>query len=197
MEVNELVATIVREVLKQLKDPRENSCVMVLAARKPELEKKIRAAIGDEAEILFFGEDTGKRTPVRYFLPSLCCGSMADLALGRTSDQLLTMVLRLLLGGTTIEVLEFGYKAYAETAPQALYELYVSYEKTLASYGLIAFQPKSPESVRLRGSLVTESDVHKASEQGAKTLLVPLAARITPLAAESAKKQNINIVKQL
>ncbi|MFV0349499.1 MAG: hypothetical protein ACK5JO_13025 [Halodesulfovibrio sp.] len=195
MDVNELVSTIAREVLKQLNGKQEKPCVMILGARDAKVAAKVQAHLDEEADFVYFMEPTNGRTPSRYILPHLCCASMADLALGRASGSLMTEVLRLLLSGVKVETLEFGYKAYAETAPDSLYKLYESYEKTLAGYGLKEFSRKRPEAVRFRESLVTEKDVAGAAEKGATTLMVSAAAVVTPLAVEAAKNMNINIVK--
>ncbi len=205
MDVNEIAAAIAREVVSQLAGrgaipgarTAQKPCVMILGARDAKVAATVRAHLDEEADLLFFMEPAGDRTPCRYILPHLCCASMADLALGRASGSLMTEVLRLLLSGVRVEVLEFGYRAYADTAPGALYELYESYVKTLAAYGLVEFRRRQPDTVRLRERLVTEKDVETAHEQGARVLMVPAAAVVTPLAREAAGSMHINILKEL
>lgn len=85
--------------------------------------------------------------------------------------------------------------AYANTAPAALYNLYATYEKTLASYGMVEFRPKRPESVQCRDTLVTEKTVSQAYGDGAQTLVVAPSAIVTPLARDAAKNLNVNILK--
>lgn len=197
VDVSDLVRTVVREVLAQMRgdNPRQ-ACVLVLAGRDGALAQRIRQSLGEDADLLFAGEDAAGRTPDRTVLPLLSCRDMAELAGGGASGQIPSEVLRLLLLGREVEVLEFEYKAYAETAPGPLYALYEAQERTLASYGLKAFRAKRPETVRFRDGLVTAKDVERAKAQGAATLLVSESARITPLAAETADGLNISIRKE-
>jgi len=197
VDVNELARTIAGEVLKQLNGAKEKPCVMILCARDGQVAAKVRAQLEEEADFLFFAEPAAGRTPQRYILPHLCCATMADLALGRASGSLMTEVLRLLLSGVTVEVLEFGYRAYAETAPGPLYSLYESYEKTLAGYGMREFRRRQPDTVRVREGLVTEATVNAALEKGAAVLQVPAGAVVTPLAAEIAGRGHLAIQKCL
>lgn len=197
MDVNELVRTITREVLQQMHGQKKNDCIMVMAERSPLLAGQINEKLGCESELFFWGEDTQDQSVCRYILPFLPCGDMADLAAGRAGGPYMTEVLQLLLRGTEVEVMEFGHRAYSETAPGPLYALYESYVETLAGFGLKPFQPKRPDSVRHWQLLVTEKVVNEAGEQHASTLMVPVKAQITPLAAEAARNLNIQIQKCL
>ena len=196
MDADDLIRNIVREVLNQLRGTTEKACVLVLAERDEVLASEVRQLAGEDSDVLFFGEDIGKRVPERYILPNLCCAAMADLAGGRASGKFLTEVLRLLLTGQKVEVLHFGYTAYAETAPGPLYELYTSHRKTLETYGVSEFRKKRPDTFVFREYLVTEEVVGRAHGDGASTLAVPAEAIITPLAAETARNLDINIMKR-
>lgn len=193
MDLNELVRTITREVIKQM--GREKECVMILGNRECESIGPVLAHLGDDVEVLFIGDDPGSRTLSRYILPSLCCGSMADLAVGRASGAVISEVLRLLLSGNQVEVFEFQYRSYFDTAPATLYSLYKSYEETLKTYGLKEFDGKQPETVRVDKGLVTEKDVIRAHESGASVLRVPVNANITHLAADSARDLGVKLIK--
>ena len=201
MDMSELVSAVVKEVLERMESRKELPCVWVLAKREPALEDKVRPLVEpyfpEGVELVFFGEDLGGRKPARHILPYLCCSSMADLAVGRVSSRTLETVLTLLLKGISVEVLQFGYRDYADTAPGALYDLYVSYEKTLASYGLKEFKAKLPESVRVREKLITAAMVEKYGLEGYRTMVVPADATVTPLAAETADTLKVGIQKKL
>ena len=151
MDADDLIRNIVREVLNQLRGTTEKACVLVLAERDEVLASEVRQLAGEDSDVLFFGEDIGKRVPERYILPNLCCAAMADLAGGRASGKFLTEVLRLLLTGQKVEVLHFGYTAYAETAPGPLYELYTSHRKTLGDIRRVGVQEKTARYVRIQG----------------------------------------------
>lgn len=192
-DVNDLVRTITQAVVKQLQAKTDKECLMVLAEREELPADKLQDLIGDKIDIFYFGEAAHDRTVCRYILPHLSCSDMADLAAGRAYGPYMSEVLNLLLRGIEVETLQFGYKAYSETAPGPLYTLYESHLKTLAGYGLKAFQPKQPDSVRFWQTLVTEKVVNEAQQQGASVLMVPVAAQITPLAAETAKDLRLTI----
>ncbi len=197
MDVNELVRTIAAEVLKQMQGQTKKDCVMVLAERADCSSDRLHECLGGEADIIYFGEDIQGRTVSRYILPSLSCSDMADLAAGRANGSYITAVLDVLLRGTEVEVLDFAYRAYSETAPGPLYRLYESYMQTLAGFGLKSFQQKRPDFVRIWQTLVTEKVIIEADQQGAPVVQVPVAAQITPLALEAAGNLKITIQKCL
>ena len=201
MDMSELISAVVKEVLERMEVRKDRPWVLVLAKREAALEEQVKPLVEpyypEGVDLVFFGEDLGGRTPVRHILPYLCCSSMADLALGRVSSRTLETVLSLLLKGISVEVLRFGYRDHADTAPGALYDLYVGYEKTLASYGLKEFKAKLPESIRVREKLITAAMVEKYGMEGYRTMVVPADATVTPLAAETADTLKVGIQKKL
>ena len=201
MDMSELISAVVKEVLERMEARKDRPCVLVLAKREDTLEEQVKPLVEpyypEGVDLVFFGEDLGGRTPVRHILPYLCCSSMADLAVGRVSSRTLETVLSLLLKGISVEVLRFGYRDHADTAPGALYDLYVGYEKTLASYGLKEFKAKLPESIRVREKLITAAMVEKYGMEGYRAMVVPADATVTPLAAETADTLKVGIQKKL
>ena len=201
MDMSELISAVVKEVLERMEVRKDCPCVLVLAKREAALEEQVKPLVEpyypEGVDLVFFGEDLGGRTPVRHILPYLCCSSMADLAVGRVSSRTLETVLSLLLKGISVEVLRFGYRDHADTAPGALYDLYVGYEKTLASYGLKEFKAKLPESIRVREKLITAAMVEKYGLEGYRAIVVPADATVTPLAAETADTLKVGIQKKL
>lgn len=195
MDFNELVKAIAGEVLKQLNAESEKECVLVLANREPVIESKVMEDLDEDKEIFFLNDDPKNLRPCRHILPRLTCELMADLALGRAGDSLASQVLKLLLSGVEVEVLEFEYKDYLKTAPGPMLEMYEGYEKKLASFGLKGFAKKVQDRVRLNKKLVTEKDIIEADEKGAKALWIPENANVTPLAMETAKEMNLELVK--
>lgn len=201
MDLAELVRAAVAEALTGGR-ACSGPLVLVLGARDETLAAHLRPRLGPDAELLFLGEDTGGRAPERRILPELCCAGMADLALGRASGPVLTEVLGLLLSGKTVEVLEFAWRRHAHSAPPALARLYQGYERTLASYGLIAFQEGETAGTTGRGGaarrrVITERQVKEAAARGARALAAPERAVITPLARDAARELNIHIFTEL
>lgn len=70
-------------------------------------------------------------------------------------------------------------------------------KKKLASYGLREFRARRPDTARLRESLITAGMVEQAGTEGVRILVVPAAANVTPLAAETAESLHMSILKQL
>lgn len=197
MDLHALALQITQEVLERLQTQSARPCVLVLDKRDPAIAARVAEALGQSMDIIFMDETGASGTPARHILPGLGCSAMADLAAGRASDKQCEQALRLLLSGVRVEVLEFEYKNFCQTAPGPLYDLYASYEKTLASYGLVQFRPAAPDSLRLREKLVTAKIVHAAGESGVRSLLISEKAIVTPLAREAANELNISIVKQI
>ncbi|MCP3923243.1 MAG: hypothetical protein GY714_11725 [Desulfobacterales bacterium] len=194
MDLNEIIRTITQEVLKNINGEKEKDCVFVLENRGCDLVFPVLEYLGDEVEILFLDDDLGSKKPSRYVLPTLSCGRMADIALGRTSEPLVEKVVKLLLSGVKVETLEFEYKSYLKTAPESLYKLYESYEESLAAFGLTMIEEKT-ESLKVKKGLITEKDIVKAVQDGVLALEVSKKAIITPLAVEIAREKNVKLLK--
>lgn len=190
-DMNELARLIAREVLRGIRPEKAAPCVMVLAGRDCELAETVRARLGDDNTYFFLGEDLLGCEPCRHILPRLSCAAMAELAAGGASDEISKVVLGLLLRGRRVEVLEYEYRNFEETAPDGLYALYEAHARTLAGYGLAPFEPDLPDTVRRRDMLVTEDVV--AACAGASVLMVPGAALVTPLARDAARNLGMTI----
>lgn len=200
MNTEDLVQSVVQEVLKRLQKEDKKACVLVLAERDAALQQKILSLVAPyyegSVDVVFSGECCGGRAPERVILPELSCSGMADLAAGKAGSPRLLDVLRMLLNGQRVEVLDFEYRRYAGTAPDALYRLYTSYEKVLRGFGLVAFQEKRPETAKTHASLITASMVEQAAGDGVHCLDIPSKSIVTPLAAETADALGISIRKQ-
>ncbi len=197
MEIDDLVRTITTNVIQQLQTKPTKECCMVFSRRESNLTQRIQALVGTNVSIRYFGEELQSQTVNRYILPSLSCNNMANLAAGRVEGLYAKEVMSLLLQGTEVEVLDFDYKSFSETAPGPLYRLYQSYQETLQSFGLVSFREKKPDSIRVWKELVTEKTINETEQRGASTLVVPRTSKITPLAIETAKQLNITIQKSL
>jgi len=196
MDVSEIVRTVTRQVLHRL-GHAPGPVVRVLQSRDAALEHLVRERLGDGVSLVFSGETAEggeEREPERYILPFLCCSGMADLALGRASGPVAPEVLRLLLAGKKVEVLEYEYVRFASSAPKPLYALYVSYRKTLEGYGLTACVPARP-AAQSRNRVLTERDVLKAAAAGETEIALPAGTRMTPLAADTARLRGLTIRK--
>lgn len=198
-DMQDIVRTVVAQVLAQLGAGGALPLVAVLAPRCEALEARVRpvadALFPGGADLAFLGEDFGGREPARHILPELSCTDMADLATGRAATPCARAVLDLLLQGRTVDVLSFAYEAH-RSAPRALYGLYLGYEKTLATFGLRRLAPAKPGAARVAATLVSAAMVEQAAAEGAASLVVARGAIVTPLAADTARALHVTILKQ-
>ncbi len=195
MAIDDLVQTIVREVLKQLQGTTTHQQTLILARQDDVAVAPLLQHLKQSDKAVFWDPSSDIIAPERTILPFLSCSQMADLALGRTTGPLLKKALDLLLRGKTIEVFEFEYLQFSKTAPETLYRLYESYEETLRGFGLQRFAAENQNTVRLSNRLVTERDVIEAHQRGITVLRITADAQLTPLALDCARERGIQLQK--
>ncbi|MCK5826495.1 MAG: hypothetical protein KAG93_05635 [Desulfuromusa sp.] len=195
MASDDLVQTIVREVLKQLQEGTDSQQILILARQDDSAVVPLLRHLEQSNKVVFWDPNNDIITPVQTILPFLTCSQMADLALGRTTGPLLKKALDLLLTGKTVEVFEFEYLQFSKTAPEPLYQLYASYEETLRGFGLQRFAAENQNIARLSCRLVTERDVIEAHQQGISILRILSDAQLTPLALDCARERGIQLQK--
>lgn len=188
----ELVEQIVEQVLGQLSETHGTQHVLILGSRN--VGTDIQQAIGDRANRrLYYSDEAGEVGQIdRYFLPRLELSDMADLALGKTNSPRAEEVLKLLLAGKTIEVLEYAYSAFESTAPPRLFQLYCDYAETLSGFGLRPMQ-QAQKTNRLNSKVISEKDMEKCHADGITRIGITGKTLVTSLAEECAKKFGIEI----
>lgn len=195
MAIDDLVQTIVREVLRQLQENAAYQQVLLLASRDDSHVAPVLQHLGPNSKVSFWDAADASSIPARTIVPLLSCSQMADLALGRATDPLLQKILDLLLAGTVVEVYEFEYLKFSKTAPEALYRLYESYEEILHDFGLQRVVTEGQNIVRLNKQLITERDVLEAHQQGVSVLRILSDAQLTPLAVDCARERGVKLQK--
>ena len=195
MAVDNLVETIVREVLRQLQQTVALSPVLILARPDEAKVAPLLAYLGSNQPVSYWDSAETMVIPARVIVPFLSCSQMADLALGRATDPLQKKILDLLLSGKCVEVFEFEYHQFSETAPAALQQLYECYEETLCSFGLQKVDSTTEESGRLNLRLVTERDIIEAHQRGVSVLRLHADTQLTPLAIDCAKERGVQLRK--
>ncbi|MCK5826665.1 MAG: hypothetical protein KAG93_06485 [Desulfuromusa sp.] len=196
MAIDDLVQTIVREVLRQLQQTAAAPPVLILARPDEKKVPPVLASLGSNQQIVYWDSVEMDMNPERVIVPFLSCSQMADLALGRATDPLQTKILDFLLAGHGVEIFEFEYHQFTTTAPAALLQLYESYEETLRGFGLQQLGSADEGSTRLNLPLITEKDVIEASQQGVSVLRLRSDVQLTPLAIDSAKERGIQLQKE-
>lgn len=195
MDVEALVRAIATEVLKQVNGAEDRDRVLIIGDKSCPKCRDVEKRLGQGHTFVYPDEDPGAEVKIRRILPYLSIRHMAEMAAGKAEGPLMETAFRALLAGGKVEVVEFEYKRYAETAPEGLMRLFEGQEATLASFGLTAFDTQRRETLRFRKSLVTEADVAEATQRGARVLLLPQDARVTALAAESARDSGLTIAR--
>lgn len=188
----EFVEQIVVQILDRLTGTHGSQNVLILGSRNVGVD--IQQA-GDDgvARNLYYSDEAWDLEQIdRYVLPRLELSDMADLALGKTNSPRAEEVLNLLLGGKTIEVLEYAYSAFEATAPPRLFQLYCDYAKTLSGFGLRPVQ-QVRKTTRLNNKVLSEKDMERCHADGITRIGIPGNALVTSLAEECAKKFGIEI----
>lgn len=206
-ELAQIVRTAVLDILKSGKIPAAASVpasdaglprIRVLDDRSPEAEAKVSSRLRNRYpggfRLCFNGECLAGDTPELTVVPTLCVASMAKLATGAPTGRLIE-IMKLLLEGNEVWVVDYCYDEYASTAPAALYEMYAGYEKKLASFGLRRLPEVKPAAIRSQEKLITAKAVEEASASGVRRLAVSSTAIITALAADAAARLGLEIIK--
>ncbi|WED21108.1 hypothetical protein L3Q72_10705 [Vibrio sp. JC009] len=200
MDPDTLIQTIVERVITQLQESsnKNTTQVLVFGAYSQQVEQHIlKCVCATDVELCYWDTNDQYKEAERYIIPQLSCRDMADLALGKAKGPMAEMVLRLLLEGKAVEVIDYEYKAYEKTASPALYKLYLQHESTLSSFGLKCLKPDPEPVLRFWQKLITEKDVERAAQNSVKEIQVAKDCVITPLAADQAKSNRIDIKKEL
>ena len=204
---------LIEEVIRELKRKIGQDCMkkevfrsaMVLGVLPQSEEKALKAAY----QIVPFSEAESCDI---YVLAQLPIKLMADLVLGIPSEPQAACILRALLEGKRVYLLESGleYRRYKETAYNTLYHLYQEYEAAVRRYGIelisytseiakenrIQSRPESDDYVDLRGlRLLRESDLIRVRGTGSITLLLGQNTIITPLARDYIANHNLAVIR--
>ncbi|MCQ2444690.1 MAG: hypothetical protein MJ061_04275 [Mailhella sp.] len=206
-ELAQIVRTAVLDILKSGKAaaaPSDHASdaglprIRVLDDRNPEAEAKVAVKLRNRYpggfRLCFNGECLAGEAPELIIVPSICCASMAKLATGAPSGRLIE-IMKLLLEGNDVWVIDYCYDDYAFTAPAALYEMYAGYEKKLASFGLRRLPDVKPAAIRSQEKLITAKAVEDAVASGVRRLTVSASAIVTALAADAAARTGLEIVR--
>lgn len=204
---------LIEEVIRELKRKIGQDCMrnaagrsaMVLGVLPEGEEKALKAAY----QIIPFSEAESCDI---YVLAQMPIKLMADLVLGIPSEPQAACILRALLEGKRVYLLEscLEYRRYKETAYKTLYHLYQEYEAAVQRFGieLISYtseiakenriqpRPETEDYVDLSGlRLLRESDLIKVRGTGSITILLGQNTIITPLARDYISNHNMAVIR--
>lgn len=194
-----LIEKIVGEVVKTLLEP--SSTVLVLAPASRDLRQRLAGFI-DATDSVAFLEGEGllpEGTSLGYkrvLLPFLSRFDMADLALGRACNATARLVMDLLFKGQQVEVMDWEYDGYKDTAPAELWSLVCGYEKILNGFGLVRARSGQSKDAVVRKRLITEKDIASLAGDGATTITISEKTIVTSLAADLAKSHELKIQRK-
>ena len=196
MELEKLVSQLVQKIIQEMKQPCDTKNTLVLVNTSHGMDSSLLAQL-NQTRKLFFLEDDRKNVRFHdYLVPEMTCTQMVDIALGRASDFITQLILDRLLGGQTVTVVEYAYKKYLDTAPEALLRTYEGYERQLTDVGIRGFEYQDRQTLRLRQKVVTQQDLAAVVQQSRSLIQVAKDTQITPLAIEFARDQGIDIQRR-
>lgn len=189
----ELVEQMVVQIMGQLATARAVQNILILGSRHDAASITLPKQT-DFTTKVYCSDDVFDAADIdRYILPVLEIEDMADLALGKATSVKAREILALLLSGKTVEVYQYAYAGYEDTAPLPLYQLYCDYAETLSDFGLCSVQKHVQKTTRIGARVVSEQDIEKCNAQGVTRITVSAKAIVTSLAVECAKKFGIEI----
>ena len=219
MNYDELINSIVEEVYKRIK---ENSAVVNSVAKKKAVviwDKDMDKYSKISSQYNVVAYEDGIREYDVVVVSALCLRGLANLALGLSVSPEERFILKALMLGKKVYVLESGieYKRYKETAPKEIYKKYISFEREIRNYGIqvidnveTLLDARNVETTIVEGSsynvetkedvvelrnkkLISESDLRRPQIRGAKTIIIDKKTMITPLASDYIRINNLKV----
>lgn len=221
MNYDKLVDLIVQEVYKKLQESAKSTVKDKTAVIVGEYDLIAAGrALGHSYNVISYGEKSVEGDVI--IVSALTIKSMANLAsLVGTNDEE-NFIIKSLMEGKKVYVLEDGleYRKYKNTAPKALYNKYLDFEKELKLYGINLIEyignivdkipkkqcDKAESTIEIANptvdefcleirnkKLISESDLRKPFINGMKTLIVDKKSIITPLASDFIRIHNLKV----
>jgi ethanolamine utilization protein len=195
MDIEHLITRLTREILKQLQVENGREIIMVLASRAEADGMQLPTEFAD-SRLIFLDDADRPETICRWIMPRLSLAQLTALAGGRADDPAARLLLATVLAGRQVEVLDYEYTRYQQTAPPALYRLYESQHQKLIEFGIRPFaEAKSEESADAK-RLITEGDIRALLASGESRLQLGRNCRITPLAVDYARDNHFIIERE-
>ena len=193
MELEGLVEEITRKVLAELTEAECKKTVLLFAQKDSPLPESLQEVLKDEYRLFYAADDLHIDRIDRFILPCLYIDQMVDLAMGKGGSKLMYAVRKVLLAGKQLEVADFEYRKYSQSAPMSLLALYEQYYETLRGFGVVELQGEAKSVYRVNSGVVKESDIITAKQNGAGSIEIGNSCCVTPLAYDFAREQSIEI----
>jgi hypothetical protein len=193
MDIETLVTRLTRTIMQELQAEQQRKTIVLFAKAEQPLPEGLVDLYENTARMLYADDGWQVEDVDRFILPCLHLDQMVDLALGKSGSKMMYAVRQVLLAGREVEVYQYEYRKYLETAPRPLISLYEGYRKQLRGFGLVDCIRCRKNGLRIGKKVVTEADILMARGQGARQLLLSSRCRITPLAHETARNLGIQL----
>ncbi len=193
MDLEKLVQDISRLVLNELRQPQAQKTILLFARRNKDLPQALQWLKNKENCLAYVDDSWSVDQIDRFIFPCLSIDQMVDLAMGKGGSKLMSELRQVLLSGKKVEIAEFEYQQFEQSAPSALIQLYKKYHATLEEFGVRTLKTEREFSYRFTGSVVTEADIAQANNDGVSCLEISKRCCVTALAFDFAKQQSIEI----
>lgn len=136
MNYDKLVDLIIEEIYKKINNDELKVSNKPKAVTVFEQDSNKFNLLKDEFEIVEFNKSIKECEIV--IVSKLCMRGLSNLALGNSTSDEERFVLKMLMKGKKVYVLDEGieYKKYKETAPKALYKKFLLFEDEIRKFGV-------------------------------------------------------------
>lgn len=222
MNYDEVVDLIVNEVYNKINCSKNSISPLskVAVVMSEENINEIRKVIGNDYNIsVYRNEDMDGDIII---IPALSLKAMANLATLNTEGVAEEFVIRMLMKGKEVYILENGleYRRYKNTAPKALYSKYLDFEQQLKINGIQiigyvgeikkndknllnnveaiknieVFNSSSSEELEIRNKkVINEFEIRNKIIPGVYTIVIDKKSIITPLATDFIRTHNLRV----
>lgn len=221
MNYDEVVDLIVNEVYNKINSSKNSrsSLKKTAVVMIQENIDEIKKILENEYEILVYGSEDVEGDII--IIPTLSLKTMANLATLVTEESSVEFVIRMLMKGKEVYVLENGleYRKYKNSAPKALYSKYLDFEQQLKINGiqiigyvgeikkkeknlLVNIEPNddiqifngSTGDIEIRNKkVINEAEIRNRIIPGSETIIIDKKSIITPLASDFIKTHNLRV----
>lgn len=216
MEKDSLVQKIVSEVLKKIEEDKEikERRILFLEEESEEIKLKYSLFISDWDEIDFIDENIAQiKNYDLVICPKLSIIDLVDIANGRPSSKVSSIIIEAILYGVKVTCIEEGidYRKFKSLSNENFYLMMTEYEQKLLSFGIeIVKCSQIKESLNdiyeenkfaceehgyLVKKVVTQSDIERLYHNGHRKICIKKDSLITPLAKDYINMNHLELKK--
>ena len=222
-ELESIVSLVTQQVLAAMDQGKDSTCpqldglsrLLVVGDPNPPLPEELCR----DSVVLDLEDYRQNQNILRYdrvIITTLDTTQLADIALGRATDDVTCAVLQALLNGIDTYMLEgaLSFRRYAGRGSTALYRLLENYARTLEVFGVkmagqtpkqVLAEPKPPKfkapaivapkgsGIPNAGRLITETQAEELLKAGSP-ISIPAGSIVTPLARDLFARSGAELI---